>query len=139
MSKPAAGNYYIINRVLSPAGKDLSITFKGQNQYATVTALSDSDQNQVWVIRDAGAATQSISPASNPNLQVGWGSSGAMVLPPGGYVWTIAQVAVDTYTIQDGGRTAFWGVTNATENEGIKIVAGNANDWRNQWVLVRAS
>jgi hypothetical protein len=40
MSKPTAGNYYIINRLLSPTGEKLAITFNGQEQTTTLTPMA---------------------------------------------------------------------------------------------------
>jgi hypothetical protein len=39
MSRPTAGNYIIYNRVLSPTGQKLAITFQGENQFATVESF----------------------------------------------------------------------------------------------------
>jgi CCL2 lectin-like len=47
MSKPAAGNYVIYNRVLSPTGDKLAITFNGQNANATVQPLSYNASQKV--------------------------------------------------------------------------------------------
>ena len=49
MSKPAAGTYVIVNRVLSPKGEKLAITFNGQGHAATVTARSDSAAQRVRI------------------------------------------------------------------------------------------
>ena len=46
MSRPSAGNYIIYNRVLSPTGEKLAITFHGENQFVTVEPVT-SDNNQV--------------------------------------------------------------------------------------------
>ncbi|KAF5349932.1 hypothetical protein D9756_009288 [Leucocoprinus leucothites] len=140
MSTPAPGTYYIVNRITdSSTGDNLAITFMGTNQYATLTHMSDSNDDQVWVIRDAGGTTQSISPANNPNLEVGWGSSGAIVLPRGNYVWNITEVESNIYTIQDGDRTAFWGATDVEEGENIRIAPGSPDDQGNHWFLISAS
>lgn len=41
-----AGTYIIYNRVLSPAGEKLAISFNGNNQLATVKPLVDGDASQ---------------------------------------------------------------------------------------------
>ena len=46
MSKPTAGNYYILNRVLSPDGEELALTFNGVDRYVTVTPFIRSNSNQ---------------------------------------------------------------------------------------------
>ena len=43
MSRPSAGNYQIYNRVLSPTGEKLAITFHGENEFATVEPFEDDD------------------------------------------------------------------------------------------------
>lgn len=40
------GTYIIYNRVLSPAGEKLAITFNGNNRGVTVKTLSDGDTSQ---------------------------------------------------------------------------------------------
>jgi hypothetical protein len=47
MSKPTPGNYYIINRVLSPTGDKLAITSNGQGKTVTLTALTNLASQQV--------------------------------------------------------------------------------------------
>ncbi len=46
MSRPSAGNYIIYNRVLSPSGQKLAITFHGDGQFATVEPFGNN-KNQV--------------------------------------------------------------------------------------------
>ena len=46
MSRPSAGNYIIYNRVLSPTGQKLAITFHGDNQFATVEPFGNNN-NQI--------------------------------------------------------------------------------------------
>jgi hypothetical protein len=43
MSKPSAGDYVIYNRVLSPTGEKLALSFNGQNQTVTVKPLDKGD------------------------------------------------------------------------------------------------
>ncbi|KAG8942422.1 hypothetical protein FRC00_011869, partial [Tulasnella sp. 408] len=89
MSKLEDGTYHIINRVESPNGERLCITFNGENQPPTVTAKSDSPE-QKWHIRTyRDNRTQSIVPASNSGLECAWGPGVVTVLTPGAYVWTI--------------------------------------------------
>lgn len=104
MAAPA-GTYYIINRVLSPTGDKLALTFEGQGSAAQVTPLANAANQQVcrittssspslifpqWVL--SGGATSSVSPVSSQGLQAGWGS-GVVILPAGGYVWHVTQTA----------------------------------------------
>lgn len=46
MSKPSSGNYYILNRVLSPDDEKLALTFNGVDKYVTVTPFIHSNHNQ---------------------------------------------------------------------------------------------
>jgi hypothetical protein len=43
MSKPEPGNYVIYNRVLSPTGEKLALSFNGENQTVTVRPLDDTN------------------------------------------------------------------------------------------------
>jgi hypothetical protein len=65
MSKPAAGTYYIVNRVTSPTGEDLAITFNGQGNVATVTPLTRADSQKVipFVPCQVGCVSYSLSSA----------------------------------------------------------------------------
>ena len=47
MSRPSPGNYLIYSRVLSPSGHKLAMTFKGENQFATVEDLADQENKQI--------------------------------------------------------------------------------------------
>ncbi len=93
----------IVNRILSPSGDELAITYNGQGNAATVTKRTDSAAQKVstparlsnidnrfqWVVQDYDGRTQSVSPSSATNLQAAWGSGYVTVLPAGSYVWTI--------------------------------------------------
>ncbi|KAG9224206.1 hypothetical protein CCMSSC00406_0004705 [Pleurotus cornucopiae] len=93
---PNPGTYYIVNRVLSPAGQKLALTFNGERNTVTVTPLVNAT-NQAWCIRNYyGGATQSVSPASKSRLEIGMGPGIIRVLPPGGYVWTLRNTSSGT-------------------------------------------
>ena len=51
MSKPTPGNYYIINRLLSPTGDKLAITSNGQGATVTLTPLENLATQQVLFLR----------------------------------------------------------------------------------------
>jgi len=43
-----------------------------------------------WTIKDySDGKTQHVIPKNANNLEVGWGGTGAVVIPAGSYVWTI--------------------------------------------------
>ena len=50
MSRPAPGNYIIYSRILSSSGRKLAMTFKGENQFATVEDFADQENKQI--VRD---------------------------------------------------------------------------------------
>jgi hypothetical protein len=106
MSKPEPGNYVIYNRVLSPTGEKLALSFNGENQTVTVEPFSDrsnllasisslpyplySNVFLQWSIVDySDGRTQSLSPKNRGDLQAAWGSNVVTVLTAGSYVWTI--------------------------------------------------
>ncbi|KAF8638213.1 hypothetical protein AX16_010559 [Volvariella volvacea WC 439] len=137
MSIPSPGIYVIVNRVLSPYGEQLAITFNGVNQPLTVTARSDSP-NQKWLIRNyLDGGTQFISPITRRHLEACWGPGVASVLPAGLYVWTLRE-SESGLTIQDGGVTVFWGVENARNDDSVTIGEGTGAE-KQRWILVRVS
>ncbi|KAK0215730.1 hypothetical protein IW262DRAFT_232650 [Armillaria fumosa] len=137
MFTPAPGTYKIINRVLSVNNKRLAITANAEGKPANVTEEASSNTAQQWVIADFDSNTQSMAPVARPSLQAAWGSGVVTVLPAKGYVWTIRET--DTgITIQDGGRTAFWGVASASEDSQVTIGAGTG-DLQQRWILMRVA
>lgn len=44
---PSPGTYYIVNRVLSPDGRKLALTFNGERNTVTVTALKKAPKQAV--------------------------------------------------------------------------------------------
>ena len=99
MSKPKAGTYYIVNRVNSPIGEKLAITYNGEGKAATVTPLTNADSQKVkimslpnfrrilprlyvqWSINDYDGKNQSFSPVTAENLQAGIVSSVITIVP----------------------------------------------------------
>ncbi|KAF3911929.1 hypothetical protein ABW20_dc0105800 [Dactylellina cionopaga] len=133
MSKPTPGDYVIYNRVLSCTGQKLAITFNKKGGPATVTPLSNS-REQIWTISDfSDGATQYVVPKKDSSLQVGWGSSVAVVIPAGEYVWTIRK-GEEGFTIQDGDQTQNWGVEKAVVNAKVSISKDTAQP-RQRWIL----
>ncbi|THH31743.1 hypothetical protein EUX98_g2419 [Antrodiella citrinella] len=118
MSRPAPGRYVIYNRVLSPSGQKLAMSYKNGDSGATVTALNYAPY-QVWEVQNYDSRTQSISPQGT-NLQCAWGDGFISVLPAGGYVWVIIGND-DGYTIQDGGESNSWGVDSAVDSHLVNI------------------
>ncbi|KAL4263776.1 CCL2-like lectin domain-containing protein [Pleurotus pulmonarius] len=130
------GTYYIVNRMLSPSGQKLALTFNGENNTVTVTPLINA-HNQAWAIRDhTDGKTQSVSPVSSPRLQIGMGSGVIKVLSPGGYVWTLRNTPSGA-TIQDGGVTVFWGLAEAQVDQPVAFGKEAANVHQ-RWVMIPA-
>ncbi|KIO21176.1 hypothetical protein M407DRAFT_29169 [Tulasnella calospora MUT 4182] len=135
MSKPQDGTYYIINRVESPIGERLCLTFTGENQRPTVTAKSDSEaQRARWQITTfSDGNTQSIVPVANTGLECAWGPGVVVVSSAGLHVWAIRS-SDSGYTIKDGSETQVWGLNLA--NVGSEIAIGNdAELERQRWTF----
>ncbi|KAL4263775.1 CCL2-like lectin domain-containing protein [Pleurotus pulmonarius] len=133
---PNPGTYYIVNRVLSPAGQKLALTFKGERNTGTVTVTPlTKTSNQAWCIRNFyDGHTQSVSPASKSHLEIGMGPGIIRVLPPGNYVWTLRNTP-SGLTIQDGGVTVFWGLSDANVEQNVAF--GDEDERANQrWILI---
>ncbi|KAG8997741.1 hypothetical protein FRB94_014036 [Tulasnella sp. JGI-2019a] len=134
MSRPAPGTYYIVNKVLSPTGDKLAITFNNQGGAASLTALSNKPSQQ-WNVTNYNSSTMAFAPVSSPTLQTGWGSGVIVVIPAGAYVWTVKNTTNGT-TIQDGGQTASWNAANATDGDKLAITPGTGGD-RYTWIFVK--
>ncbi|KAF8137286.1 hypothetical protein EV363DRAFT_656683 [Boletus edulis] len=136
MSKPAAGNYYIVNRETTSDGTSLAMEYNGEDAVLTVSELG-SQPTQVWVITNYNDETQAVSPQDATSLQVGkTGDNDLTVLPAGGYVWVI-RGEDDIYTVQDGGYTSFWGIKEAAVGQSVVITTGDNSDLQN-WKLIAA-
>ncbi|PPQ68409.1 hypothetical protein CVT26_006081 [Gymnopilus dilepis] len=133
MSRPAPGCYAIYNRVLSPTGEKLAITYNGKGNTLTVTPFRNNSDSQIWQISNYDSNTQAVVPNNDGSLQVGWGNAGAVVLPAHAYVWTIRS-GYDGFTIQDGGKTQNWHLNNATDNALVAIAPDQGSE-RYRWVL----
>jgi len=136
LARPPAGNYLIYNRVLSPTGQKLAITFQGADQYATVEPFG-YNKSQVWKLQDYDAYTQAIVPVEATSLQAAWGDQGVKVIEAGNYVWAVRD-GDEGYTIQDGDLTAEWGITKGYAGE--KITIGKDYGVPNQrWVFEKVA
>jgi hypothetical protein len=132
MSKPADGNYYIIQRVLSPTGDKLAVTSNGQGQSVTLTPLANSASQQ-WNITRYNTDCQSIYPSGVTNLQLGptiTGGGFIALLQPSNYNY---QIRGPSYAIRvaDGGPV-MWSVSSATADS--KVAWGAALTY-GEWVL----
>ncbi|KAG8913683.1 hypothetical protein FRC01_004430 [Tulasnella sp. 417] len=138
MSKIPDGTYYIVNRILSPKGERLAITFNGDNKVATLTALTNAE-SQKWKIETypGKPETQYVSPIPNGALQAGTtGFPGPMtVLPFNAYIWSI--YSSDTgYTIKDAGNKWLWGATAADVGEQVGIGKDGPSESQ-RWVFTK--
>ncbi|KAG2005040.1 hypothetical protein CC2G_003539 [Coprinopsis cinerea AmutBmut pab1-1] len=115
MTKPAAGRYVIYNRALSGSGEKLALTYPGQEKSPLILTPLDRNSKQIWVLSDYSSDLSYIRPDSVSNTEVGMSSGSPVVLPPGGYVWTLTSSS-DGYTIQDGGKTIYWNIAEADDN-----------------------
>ncbi|KAF9531540.1 CCL1 lectin [Crepidotus variabilis] len=137
MSKVAAGRYVIYSRALTPTGQKLALTFSGtQKEALTISPLANAPK-QIWVVKDYNSTTSTIGPDTSNRDQVGNGGGVPVVLPPGGYTWTM-QVVDSGYIIQDGGKSAssYWNVGDATD--GTKVSFGQDNGILSRWVFEKA-
>jgi len=135
MSRPSEGVYVIVNRVLSPKGEELAITFNGEKKATTLTPKAGSNV-QKWRLKNYDAKTMSVTPINAGNLQAAWGNGFVTVLPAGNFVWTIKSS--DTgYTIRDGGETVFWGTAHAAANQDVTIGAGTGNE-KQRWIFQKS-
>ncbi|KAF9554207.1 hypothetical protein CPC08DRAFT_766895 [Agrocybe pediades] len=132
MSRPSPGSYVIYNRVLSPNGEKLAITFNGQNNTLIVTPKNDSP-GQIFNLSNYDANTMFFVPQSNSGLQVAWGNAGATPMTAGLYVWTIRSTP-SGYTIQDGGVTQNWHLDVADRNSLVAIAPDQGSE-RYRWVV----
>ncbi|KAF9497764.1 hypothetical protein BDN71DRAFT_1429204 [Pleurotus eryngii] len=112
---PNPGTYYIVNRVLSPAGQKLALTFNGVWNTVTLTPQ--------WCIRNYySGATQSVSPASESHLEMEWAQASYESCP---------LEAI----IQDGAVTVFWGLSDANVHQ--EVAFGDEDERGNQhWILI---
>ncbi|KAF8551812.1 hypothetical protein OG21DRAFT_1417233 [Imleria badia] len=136
MSQPPTGNYYIVNNIGDVYGRDLAVTYQGQNTTLNVAALK-SLSAQEWYIADYSpdSTLQTISPVNDTSLQVCFGGSDSLTtLPAGGYVWNITRASTET-TIQDGGGTVFWGLRQAASAEPVWVANDTSIAYRN-WLLI---
>ncbi|CUA75225.1 hypothetical protein RSOLAG22IIIB_11581 [Rhizoctonia solani] len=131
----ANGTYIIINRVLSPQGQRLAMTFNGANQAVTGTPVGAQNNNQQWAITRfgagvLGASTYELKPVSSQNLETGQGSGNIVTLPIGGYIFSIYKDDFG-YIVQDSNRHNTWALENATAGSRV-VFPGSLGD-RQRW------
>jgi len=132
---PARGTYIISSRA-SPGGERLAITYNGQSNAVTVTPKKDTSVTQYWIISsfgEFGSGKSTVVPYNSQRDQAAWGKGYVTVLPAGNYVWILEETA-GGWTIQDGGKTAFWGLDQATQNSQVTIGPGTGHE-RQRWIL----
>ncbi|CCO37692.1 hypothetical protein BN14_11851 [Rhizoctonia solani AG-1 IB] len=133
-----AGVYIIYNRVLSPTGQRLAMTFNETDEPITVTPLDPSSPNQRWVIEnyeyDQQRATtlQHVKPQMNQELEAGWGES-IVVLPAGDYVWGITKDG-SAYTIKDGDKEISWSIHSAIQGSNV-VPVQDATGEKQRWIF----
>ncbi|KAF8549294.1 hypothetical protein OG21DRAFT_1515358 [Imleria badia] len=145
MPKPHAGSYYIVNTGLETlyngTTQALAVTYNGEKAALTVTELR-GQVGQEWFIADYSQTTQSISPGGDTSLQVCYKSAHELTVRPAyNYVWTISgqDLQVDTYTIQDGHKTVFWGLQQVAVGQPVYLGAGTDSALQNwHWKLIPA-
>jgi len=134
MSKPSDGSYTIYNRVLSPTGAKLAITYGGHlNESLTVSPLTRSS-GQVWILRGGSNTTSNITPNDGSNNQIGGGSNRTLVvLSPGGYEWKLTG-SDEGFVVQNGDSTEFWSLPSAQDGATV-TTTGNDLGIQSRWVF----
>jgi len=130
---PALGTYIISSRARSPDGERLAITYNGRSNAVTVTPKKDTSVTQHWIIGEFGSGKSTVVPYNSQRDQAAWGEGFVTILPAGGYVWILEETA-GGWTIQDGGKTQFWGLDQATQNSQVTIGPGTGHE-RQRWIL----
>jgi len=135
MSKPAAGSYYIINRVNSGTGEKLALTYNGLNNAVTLTPLTNAD-SQKWSIVDyTGGITQSFQPSTALGYQATIASGIIKVLNGAGYVFYARSTPANGLSIQGGtGSPESWGAVSAASASQITFAVAGGSE-RYFWAL----
>jgi len=125
MSRPEPGTYVIYNRVLSPAGEKLAVTFKDGSKpnegIAILTPLKSGDDKQKWTIANFNTKTQSISPYGKSNLQAAQsGQPNVLFIPASTLVWTIRS-SDKGYSIKTGDESVTWEVLDSNKDANVKL------------------
>ncbi|CAE6401441.1 unnamed protein product [Rhizoctonia solani] len=133
-----AGVYIIYNRVLSPTGQRLAMTFNGTGEPITVAPLDTSSANQHWVIENYGydrrraTTLQHVRPQTDQELEAGWGES-IVVLPVGNYVWGITKDG-SAYAIKDGDKQISWSIHSAIQGSNV-VPVQDATGEKQRWIF----
>ncbi|GAB1520456.1 hypothetical protein RhiTH_003535 [Rhizoctonia solani] len=157
----AAGEYYLLNRVLDSNGRRLYATHGGDGSNVTVTPYTGA-ANQKWVVEnyqyDAARATtlQRIKPADNQRLEAGLGPA-VNIRPTGNYVygithdgsgWTYVQAwdlnasglfadrFLTTTSIRDGDKSISWSIQIAAADSQVVPLAEAIGE-KQRWVIYK--
>ncbi|GAB1522841.1 hypothetical protein RhiTH_005966 [Rhizoctonia solani] len=135
---PQNGTYIIYNRVQSPQGQQLALTFNGDRQDITGTPLDVNNTKQHWVLRRYGpdrfgGSVYELKPVDNHNLEAGGSNKGTIItLPVGAYVFSIYQD--DTgYLIKNGNRQYPWTFSPASDGSPVTSVSDSVDEKQRWW------
>ncbi|KAH7335382.1 hypothetical protein B0J17DRAFT_669923 [Rhizoctonia solani] len=132
------GVYMIYNRVLSPFGQRLAMTFNGKDQPTTVTPLDPSSPKQQWVVENYGydeeraTSLQHVRPQTAQELESGW-SDTIFATERKNQVWGITKDG-SAYTIRDGGKTVTWGIQTAAQGTSV-VPLKDATGEKERWIF----
>jgi len=135
MSKPAAGSYYVINRVNSGTGEKLALTYNGLNNAVTLTPLTNADSQKWSIVNHTDGITQSFQPSTALGNQAMIVSGIIKVLTGAGYVFFARSTPAGGLSIQGGtGSPESWGAVSAASASQVSFANGGGSE-RYFWVL----
>ncbi|QRW20988.1 hypothetical protein RhiXN_05977 [Rhizoctonia solani] len=123
---PQNGTYIIYNRVQSPQGQQLALTFNGDRQDITGTPLDASNTKQHWVLRRYGpdrfgGSVYELKPVDNQNLEAGGSNKGTIITLP------LAPI------IKNGNRQYPWTFSPASDGSPVTSVSDSVDEKQRWW------